>query len=58
MYLLKRLLLVLLSGVGLAVGFLLMGSGSNSWFSPFVGLMILISLPYAGAMVVLYRERS
>ena len=57
----KNLLLTILSLSGFIDGVLLFGAmppHNMWWFNPFIGLLYLIVLPFAGAIIILYGENS
>jgi hypothetical protein len=57
----KNLILDLLALSGFVDGFLLFGAMSPHimwWFNPFMGMLYLMTLPFAGAMVVLFGEKK
>lgn len=55
----KGLVLCVFGTIGFIDGLLLFASATAcpNWFNPFVGLLILVVLPFAGAITILFREK-
>ena len=51
----KYFVLMILASLGFVDGLLLFGNVSTWYFNPFVGLLFLVTLPFAGAMTVLFN---